>query len=322
MKRVVLTGATGFVGRRLLAQLESLPDVSAVAVVRRSLDAQYSLASVASVSDIGPLTDWSSIVTASDVVIHVAARVHVRERSFSSSALADFRRMNVDATINLARQAAEQGARRFIFISSIKVNGENTYAGRGFTADDLPSPADAYGTSKLEAERALTRIAAETEMEIVIIRPPLVYGPGVKANFLSIMNWIYQGIPLPLGSIVNRRSLIAVDNLVDLIVKCIDHRAAANQTFLASDGEDLSTPELLRDLGTALGREARLFAIPTGILEIGARMINRSDIARSLCRSLQVDMGKTRSLLGWAPPISTQEGLKRAAEFYLENGKP
>jgi nucleoside-diphosphate-sugar epimerase len=258
--------------------------------------------------------DWAFALRNVDRVVHLAARVHVMNEK-SSNPLSEFRRVNVDGTANLARQAAAAGIRRFIFLSSIKVNGESTQDRLPFTADDLPAPGDPYGVSKYEAEQVLRQIAAETGMEVVIIRPPLVYGPGVKANFESMMRWLTRGVPLPLAAVTyNRRSLVALDNLVDLIVTCLNHPAAANQTFLASDGEDLSTVDLLRRMGEALGKPARLFYMPPALLEFGAQVLNKSSIYQRLCGSLQIDITKTSQLLGWTPPVSVNEGLRRAAE--------
>ena len=227
--------------------------------------------------------------------------------------LAEFRRVNVQGTLNLARQSAVVGVGRFVFISSIKVNGEATQLERPFTADDAPAPIDAYGVSKMEAEQGLREIALQTGMEVVIIRPPLVYGPGVKANFAALMRWLRYGVPLPLGAIPNRRSLVSLDNLVDLILTCLTHPAAANQTFLVSDGEDVSTTELLRRTGQALGRPARLIPVPASWLKLAAAMVGKPDVAQRLCESLQVDIEKTRRLLGWSPLISLDQGLKQTA---------
>lgn len=232
--------------------------------------------------------------------------------------LAEFREVNVAGTLNLARQAVSSGVKRFIFISSIKVNGEGTSLGEPYTADTSPAPTDPYGISKLEAEQALLALAAETGMEVVIIRPVLVYGPGVKANFLNMMRWLSKGVPLPLGAIHNKRSLVALDNLVDLIVTCIEHPSAVNQVFLVSDGEDLSTSELLRRMGRALGKPARLIPIPAGVLEMGARMVGKKTIAQRLCGSLQVDISKTRELLNWSPPMSVDCALARTARYFIE----
>jgi nucleoside-diphosphate-sugar epimerase len=261
-------------------------------------------------------TDWTVALRRVDQVVHLAARVHVMNDK-SLNPLAEFRQVNVEGTANLARQAAAAGVRRFVYLSSIKVNGEFTEVGRPFTADDAPVPEDPYGVSKYEAEQALHQIAADTGMEVVIIRPPLVYGPGVKANFESMMRWLERGVPLPLAAVTqNRRSLVALDNLVDLIVTCLNHPAAANQTFLVSDGEDLSTADLLKCMGAALGCPARLFHLPPGLLKLGAALVRKSGIYQRLCGSLQLDIAKTRQLLGWSPLVSVDEGLRRAAEGF------
>ena len=251
-----------------------------------------------------------------DAVVHCAARVHVMDDT-AEDPLAEFRKVNVDLTLDLARSALAAGARRFIFISSIKVNGESTVPGVPFTANDLPQPADPYAQSKLEAEVALRSLAAETGLEVVIIRTPLVYGPGVKGNFRTMMRVLAAGLPLPLGKIDNKRSLVALDNLVDLIVTCIDHPAAANQTLMVSDGEDLSTSELLRRLAAALGRNARLLPIPESWLGRGARLLRRETVHARLCGSLQVDMRETRALLGWTPPIQMDDALRQTAQAFL-----
>jgi UDP-glucose 4-epimerase len=218
----------------------------------------------------------------------------------------------VEGTINLALQAAAAGVRRFIFISSVKVNGESTSNGNAFTEADLPKPEDAYGQSKYEAEQGLRIIAAKSGMEVTIIRPPLVYGPGVKANFALLMRAVQAGWPLPLGAVQNQRSLVALDNLVDLIVTCIAHTKAANQTFLVSDGQDLSTPQLVCGMAQAAGVSERLFSIPVWALQVGASLVGKSDELQRLCGNLQIDISKARSLIGWVPPVSVEEGLMRA----------
>lgn len=316
--RVLLTGATGFVGRALLARLTGMPGVAVRAAVRRPgvrLPADVETFGIANA--LSADADWHEAVDAVDVVVHAAARVHVMDDK-AVDPLAEFRAANVAGTLTLARQAAEAGVRRFVFLSSIKVNGEATEPGRPFSADDRPAPVDPYGISKLEAEQGLLALAAETNMDVVIIRPPLVYGPGVKANFLSMMRWLERGVPLPLGAIDhNRRSLVALDNLVDLIVTCLDHPAAVNQVFLAGDGEDLSTTDLLRRLATALGVKARLLPVPSWTLAAGAALIGKRTVLQRLCGSLQVDVTKARERLGWTPQVSVDESLRRTARDFL-----
>ena len=313
---ILVTGSTGFVGgavtQRLL-QERSFGGV--VAAVRSSLQQPPAEHLKVKLCDLGPLTDWSDPLEGVTGVVHCAARVHVMQDA-TRDPLQAYREVNVQGTLTLAGQAAAAGVRRFVFISSIKVNGESTQPGKSFFADDIAAPLDPYGVSKMEAEKGLREIASQTGMEVVIIRPPLVYGPGVKANFLAMMRWLSRGIPLPLGAIDNRRSLVALDNLVDLIVTCIDHPAAANQTFLVSDGEDLSITDLLRCMGRALGKPARLLPVPPALLKAGAALVGKPELAQRLCGSLQVDISKTRELLGWTPPISVDEGLRRAAEGF------
>jgi nucleoside-diphosphate-sugar epimerase len=265
------------------------------------------------IKDIDSKTDWQNALEGIDVVIHLAARVHVM-KDMATDALSEFRRVNVEGTLNLARQAVEAGVQRFIFISSIKVNGEGSILGQPYTPEDQPAPVDPYGISKREAEDTLRQLASETGMAVVIIRPPLIYGPGVKANFLSMMRWLAKGVPLPLGAIHNKRSLLALDNLVDLILTCIHHPAAANETFLASDGEDLSTTELLQRMAAALGKKAWLIPVPSLFLEWGASLFGKQAIAQRLCGSLQIDMSKTRDLLDWKPPVRVDEALRRTAQ--------
>lgn len=308
---ILVTGATGFVGSRLVERL-AREKKSVIACVRqRNKISSNTITTI--IDDLTESTDWTSALSGIEAVIHSAARVHVMN-DLSADPLVEFRRVNVEGTLNLARQAAKNGVQRFIFISSIKVNGEGTELGKPYTADDTPAPSDPYGISKQEAEQGLLRLAAETGMEVVIIRPVLVYGPGVKANFLSMMKWLNKGIPLPLGAIHNKRSLVALDNLVDLIVTCLHHPGAANQIFLVSDGEDISTSDLLRRMGTALDKPARLLPIPASWLNLAAILVGKRNVAQRLCGSLQVDISKTRQLLGWQPPLTVDQGLKRAAE--------
>jgi UDP-glucose 4-epimerase len=314
--RIALTGASGFVGRCLLGELLEA-EHQVTAVLRKHADGVDTRASLRVIDDFASSLSWGALLQDQEVVVHCAARVHVMHDT-SSDPLVEFRKVNLEGTLNLARQAAAAGVRRFIFISSIKVNGEGTTANQPYKADDDSAPLDPYGVSKMEAEQGLRALAAETAMEVVIIRPVLVYGPGVKANFLSMMSWLYKGVPLPFGAIHNRRSLVALDNVVDLIVTCIDHPAAANQTFLVSDGEDLSTTELLRRMGTALGRPVRLLPVPSWMLEAGATMLGKSALSQRLCGSLQVDISKTRELLNWTPPFSVDEALRKTAKHFLE----
>lgn len=314
--RVLLTGATGFVGRGLLERMSALPNRELIAALRRPVSGFPESVICLQVPGLEPDTDWQDGLSGTGAVIHSAARVHVMHDT-SSDPLAEFRKVNVEGTLNLARQAAAAGVRRFVFISSIKVNGEGTPVGVPYLADSQAAPADPYGISKMEAEQGLRALAAETGMEVVIIRPTLVYGPGVKANFLNMMRWLHKGVPLPFGAIYNKRSLVALDNLVDLIVTCIDHPAAANQTFLVSDGEDLSTTELLSRMAKALGQPARLLPLPSWMLESSAKLLGKQALAQRLCGSLQVDITKTRELLGWKPPVSVDEALCRTAEHFL-----
>ncbi|MBV1789408.1 SDR family oxidoreductase [Marinobacterium sp. D7] len=306
--KVLLTGSTGFLGQRLARRLAQNARYQLTCVVRRQVTPVAGEQVV--IEGLNSAQDWSNALVGQQVIIHTAARAHIMKDEVADP-LAEYRKINVDGTLNLARQAAKSGVERFIFISSIKVNGEQTFSGAPFTAEDNPSPEDAYGLSKLEAEQGLRRIAEETGMDVVIVRPPLVYGPGVKGNFASMIKMVERGIPLPLGSIHNKRSLVALDNLVDLIVTCIEHPAAANQVFLAGDGHDLSTTELLRGVAGAMAKPPRLIPVPTGVLMLGATLLGKKAVAQRLLGSLQVDISKARNLLGWTPPVGVEEGLRR-----------
>ncbi|MCQ4256684.1 UDP-glucose 4-epimerase family protein [Stutzerimonas stutzeri] len=308
---IFLTGASGFIGCVIERELRERVGISLTLLVRSPGPAFSPTTYV--VGRLSVDTDWSAAVAQQQVVIHAAARAHVMKDEVADP-LAEYRRVNVEGTLNLARQAAAAGVKRFIFISSIKVNGEATVKSRAFSANDEAAPEDAYGVSKLEAEQGLLHLAAETGMEVVVIRPPLVYGPSVKGNFASMIKLVEKGIPLPLGAIHNKRSLVGVDNLVDLIIRCIDHPAAANQVFLAGDGQDLSTTELLRDVGEAMGKPARLIPVPAGMLQFGATLLGKKAMAQRLLGSLQVDISKTCELLDWKPPYTVQEGLRRCFE--------
>ncbi len=256
-------------------------------------------------------TDDTDVFCKANVLVHLAARVHFMNDK-ELDPLAAFRAVNVQGSLNLARQAAQAGVKRFVFISSIKVNGEATMLGKPFSTNDNDTPQDAYGISKMEAEQGLRQLATETGMEVVVIRPPLVYGPGVKANFAALMRVVHRGWPLPLGLVDNQRSLVGLDNLVDFIITCITHPKAANQTFLVSDGHDLSTTELVRGMAKAAGVPSRLLPVPVWALQAGASLLGKGDVVQRLCGNLQVDISKARSLLGWVPPVSVEEGLRRA----------
>ncbi|MCD0422651.1 NAD-dependent epimerase/dehydratase family protein [Rubrivivax sp. JA1024] len=311
----LVVGASGFVGRHLLRRLSDDRRDLRVAVHHNTAGITAGIDVVR--GSLEPGFDWRPVLTGCDAVVHLAARVHVMSDD-SRAPLAEYRRANVDGTLSLARQAAEVGVRRFVFLSSVKACGEATPSGRPLTEDDSPAPQDPYGVSKSEAEAGLRSLAQAGGIEVAILRPPLVYGPGVRANFLSMMRWLQRGVPLPLASIDNRRSLVGSDNLVDLIAVCLDHPAAAGETFFASDGDDLSTPDLLRRLAAALGTRARLLPAPAALLIAAATVLGQSAAAQRLCSSLQVDIGKARRLLGWTPPHSVDDQLARTARWYLD----
>ncbi|HQV42347.1 MAG: SDR family oxidoreductase [Moraxellaceae bacterium] len=314
--KVLVTGATGFVGARLVQRLRNEDACQVLGAVRR--EHAVITPDIFVCGDIGPSTDWAAGLAGVDAVVHCAARVHVMDE-LAADPLVAFRRVNVEGTLNLARQAVAAGVRRFVFVSSIKVNGELTVKGRPFTADDEPHPVDPYGISKFEAEQGLMALGHESGMEIVIVRPVLVYGPGVKANFLRMMKWVCRGIPLPFGAVHNQRSLVALDNLVDLLATCMKHPAAAGQIFIACDGEDLSTSDLLRRLARALGSPSRLLPVPSFLLIAASVLLGRSELSQRLCGSLQADAGKVQRVLNWTPPLSVDEALKQTADYFLEH---
>lgn len=301
---ILVSGANGFLGSALLTQLKG-EGAPVRAVVRIATNSNQ-----IAIGDINSSTNWQRALENIDTVIHTAAHVHVIKPDDDNS-LSVFRETNREGTLNFARQAAKANVKRFIFISSIKVNGEFTLPGKAFAADDEPAPKDPYGISKWEAETKLQQLAAASDLEVVIIRPPLIYGPGVKGNFLRLIRWANSGVPLPLGAVNNKRSLVALDNLVDLIITCIEHPAAANQTFLAGDGEDLSTTELLQRIGNAMDKRVRLIPVPVGLLFLAASILGKRDMAQRLCGSLQVDISKACSLLGWKPSVPVDEGLHK-----------
>jgi len=315
---ILVTGATGFVGGAVVTRAASEPTLRLRVAVRRKSDSVPDGVDTTLVGALSPDTDWSLALSGVEVIVHAAARVHVMHDA-AVDPLRAFRRANVDGTLKLARQAAKAGVRRFVFISSIKVHGEHTLPGQPFTPWDVPAPVDPYGISKLEAEKGLQDVANETGLEVVVIRPVLVYGPGVKANFRSLMWWLYKGVPLPLGKLSNKRSFVALDNLADLILTCVWHPAAVTETFLVSDGEDLPMTELLQRVAVALGRRPLLVPVPRSMLLLAARLMGQVDVAQRLCNPLQVDISRTRKLLGWTPPVGVDEALRRTVEHFLSS---
>lgn len=312
--RLLVTGANGFVGRALCTELLGRGFTVRAAV--RSADAPVEKRTdKVVVGAIDDKTDWMEALQGVDAVIHLAARVHVM-RDKAADALAEFLAVNLHGTANLARQAARAGIKRFVYVSSIKVNGEFTAGTRAFTEADLADPQDPYAVSKWKAEQALHQIAAETGLEVVVVRPPLVYGAGVKGNFIAMLNVLAKGIPLPLASVHNLRSLIYVGNLVDALIACMLYPAAAGRTYVVSDGEDISTPDLLHRLGEAMGHRARLLPCPPVVLKAAGRLTGRSGQLERLLGGLRVDSGRIRRDLNWTPPYTLQQGLQATAAWY------
>jgi nucleoside-diphosphate-sugar epimerase len=320
---VLVTGANGMVGRALCSALRARGSRVRTALRQaQQFSPNSALADSVIIGEIGPETDWRAALQGVECVVHLAARVHVMRES-AADPLAEYRRVNTSGTERLARMAADAGVKRLVFVSTIKVNGEKSLpaplsqgGSRPFSEADSPNPQDAYGISKWEAEQALARVASETGLEIVILRPPLVYGPGVKGNFLRLLNAVYRRVPLPLGSVKNRRSLIYLGNLVDAIALCVSHPRAAGQTFLVSDGKDLSTSELVRRLADALGRPAHLLSVPPALLKLAGSVTGKSDAVARLTESLRVDSSKIRAELNWSPPHSMEEGLRETAAWF------
>jgi nucleoside-diphosphate-sugar epimerase len=304
--RVLITGASGFIGKKVVEQALALGySVCATSRLGQKISSHFYSVGVGAIDE---NTNWNNVLVDCEVVLHLAARAHI-VNDFAENSLAEYRRVNVRATLNLANQAVRVGVRRFVFVSSIGVNGSETF-GKPFSAEDRASPNSDYAISKFEAEQALMNLSAKTGLEVVIVRPPLVYGPNAPGNFGTLMRWLAIGLPLPLGSVCNKRSFIGLDNLTDFLILCLQHPAANGQTFLVSDGEDVSTTELLRLTACAMGKKVILFPIPIFILELCANLLGKHDLARRLLGSLQIDITKTRNLLGWSPRVSLNEGLK------------
>nr|WP_315482499.1 SDR family oxidoreductase [uncultured Undibacterium sp.] len=315
--KILITGATGFVGSHLL-QMALAQNRQVICPVR----AQNSAADawVSHISGIDSKTDWQTHLTNVNTVIHCAARVHVMNDTAADPLLA-FREVNLYGSLRLAEQAAAAGVSQFIYLSSIKVNGEVTPDGNAFTEDDTPQASDPYGISKQEAETALLELGRRTGMAITIIRPPLVYGKGVAANFLSLLIWVKKQFPLPLASIHNQRSFVFVKNLCDFILHCVQNPQAFNQIFLISDGKDLSTTELLQEAAKALEVPSHLLPCPVSVIRFGARLLGKSNIADRLCQSLRVDSSKAREQMRWMPPYTVQQGLRESAAMLMSNHK-
>ena len=310
MTKILVTGASGFVGSALCDTSRARGIDFLPAVRQATQSSQFA------VGDLSDATDWTLALSKHDVVLHLAARVHVMNDK-SSNPLTAFRAINVDATMNLAKQAARNGIKRFVYVSSVKVNGEATIK-TPFTAFDQPAPLDPYGQSKLEAEMALRELSRSAGMEIVVVRPPLVYGPGVRANFRRLMQLVKLGIPLPLGAIHNSRSMVSLDNLVDLLITCSQHPDAAGETFMVSDDCDVSVADLLRMLSHAMGKRSLLLPIPSKIIYSAAALAGKSAVADRLLGSLQVDIAHTKTVLQWKPVATVQESLAKTVAHFMK----
>lgn len=316
--KILVTGATGFVGAPLIRYLSTQGHqvIGAVRLQSNVLDDAFSVVEFKAMGDIHSSLDWMPCLAGVDAVVHLANRAHVMHES-DTKPLALYRLVNTEGTLQLARQAADAGVRRFIFISSVKVSGESTLPGQRFSPVGESIPTDPYALSKYEAEQGLKELSLKTGMEVVVIRPPLIYGPGVKANFFKMMQWVEKGIPLPLGSIANQRNLLGIDNLLDFIGVCLTHPKAVGQTFLISDDHDVSTTELLKEIASAMHRTARLLPIPQFILENVLILLGRGRISDRLCASLQLDITLAKTLLSWKPPYSFKDQLSKTVAAYL-----
>ncbi len=310
---IVVTGATGFIGGHLCAALSDTQHV--VTMVSRSAQMEADQHSRTSIQiDLEQHVDYDTLLKDCEVVIHLAGRVHILNDPARDSE-STYISANTTATLSLARAAAARGVKRFIFLSSIKVNGESTTLDKPFTPESIPRPSDAYGQSKLDAELGLLQIAESSTLEVVIIRPPLVYGPGVRANFLQLMRLVHKQVPLPFGSVKNKRSFVGIDNLVSLIVTCLDHPAAPNQIFFVSDNSDVSTPDLIRHIAHAQERQARLFPFPPALLHLVAKLVHREHLYVRICGTLQVDISTTMKVLGWKPVATADSMLAKTVKY-------
>lgn len=313
MTRVLVTGATGFVGMSLVPFLRQR-GFWVRSTVRQEASQTPTSDETVVISNIDQHIDWRPALSGMDAVIHLAGRAHIMQES-NADPLAAYRSVNRDGTVTLAQQAVETGVKRLVFLSSIKVNGDNTQPGRPFRADDSVAPTDPYGLSKYEAEQALSQIQG---LEAVVVRPPLIYGPGVKANFLRMVNLVHKGLPLPLASVKNRRSMVGVMNLSDLLATCVESPQAAGETFLVSDNDDVSTPQLLRLIAESLGVKSRLLPFPPKLLATMAGLLGKGPEVSRLCGSLHIDMTKTQSVLDWAPPVSLAQGISDTTDWFVQ----
>ena len=319
MQRIFITGVTGFIGQALCQRMLTQGwQVKGAVRSSNQLNKLPSGVDVFQIESIEPDTDWAKALVGINTVVHLAARVHVMNNS-AADLFSEYCKVTVSGSESFAQTAATCGVKRFIFMSTVKVNGEES--AKAYKETDKPAPGDPYAISKLQAEQRLREIATESGMELVILRPPLVYGPGVKASFLRLLKILDRGIPLPFANVNNDRSLIYLENLLDVIVTCINHPKAAGQTFLVSDGKDLSTPELIRLIAETMGRKARLFSFPPGMLKTMGKITGRSSEIDRLIGSLCVDSSKIRTMLGWKPPYSPEEGIRETVLWYKKNGK-
>ncbi|MCU1728750.1 NAD-dependent epimerase/dehydratase family protein [Pseudomonas sp. 7P_10.2_Bac1] len=318
--KILVTGATGFIGVSLCKALISLPDVSIVGSGRSSMDLAATNFVFSKVAAIPTAVEWRNLLEGVDVVIHLAARAHILSE-LSSDPLAEFRKVNVEGTLSLAEQAINAGVKRFIFLSSIGVNGNFT-SGQAFSESSAPAPHAIYAISKWEAEQGLEELCTYKSMELVIIRPPLVYGANAPGNFKRLLKLVSSGIPLPLAGIKNKRTMVALENLVDFVKTCVTHPLAANELFLVSDEQSVSTPQIIKALASGMKSRASLFPVPDLLLHGGAKMTGRLSVYQQLCGSLEIDSSKSRTLLSWVPPLQVKDALKNAGGDFKKNQTP